>query len=87
MMDLVFSDAAKKELKDLPQDLKTIFLKHLNKIQHMPPRRHMKHGIPHHVEKVTKQARLIYNVEEDKLYILHCFKNHKEYERWYKSYK
>ena len=86
-MALIFSDSAKKELGNLPQDLKAVFLKHLEKIQAMPPRKHMRHGIPFHVENVTKQARLIYDINGDLTYILHCFKNHKEYERWYKSYK
>ena len=86
-MALIFSDYAKKELENLPQDLKTVYLKHLEKIQSMPPRKHMKHGIPFHVENITKQARIIYDLKGDKTYILHCFKNHKEYERWYKSYK
>ncbi len=87
MMELIFSDDAKKELEELPQNLKPIFLKHLEKIKEMPPRRHMKHGIPCHVENVTKQARIIYETKNEVLYILRCFKDHKEYERWYKSYK
>jgi len=86
-MELIFSDSAKKELENLPQDLKAVFLKHLEKIQFLPPRKHMKHGIPFHVENVTKQARIIYNAKGDQTYILHCFKSHKEYERWYKAYK
>ncbi len=86
-MQLVFSDSAKKELEDLPEELIGIFLKHLEKMQEMPPRKHMKYGIPCHVEKVTKQARIIYDIKEDKIYILHCFGGHKEYERWYRSYK
>jgi hypothetical protein len=40
-----------------------------------------------HVEKVTKQARIIYDIKEDRTYILHCFTSHKEYEHWYSSYK
>ncbi|MEA3255542.1 MAG: hypothetical protein U9Q22_06875, partial [Candidatus Altiarchaeota archaeon] len=61
--------------------------KHLRKIQSMPPRRHMKYGIPHHIEEVTKQARVVYRTQSQDIYIIRCFKNHKEYERWYKSYK
>ena len=84
-MELVFSDSAKKELESLPHELIVLFLKHLETMQ--APRKHMKHGIPCHVEKVTKQARIIYNIEGDDIYILHCFGGHKEYERWYNSYK
>ena len=56
-------------------------------MQEMPPRKHMKYGIPCHVEKVTKQARIVFNIEEGYIYILHCFGSHKEYERWYGSYR
>ncbi len=86
-MALLFSETAKKQLKAMPPDLKQIFLKHFEKIQSMPPRRHMRHGIPHHVEKVTRQARIIYHHEGETTHIIRCFQNHKEYERWYKSYK
>ena len=86
-MKLVFTDPAKKELKDLPQELAAQFIAHLEKMQDMPPRKHMKYGIPYHVEKVTKQARIICDIREDKIYIIHCFGSHDECERWYKSYK
>jgi phage-related protein len=87
MMELVFSDSAKKELENLPQDMKAIFLIHLEKIHSRTPGKHMKHGILCHVEKVTKQARIIYTIKKDRTYILHCFSSHKEYEHWYRSYK
>lgn len=86
-MNLFFSATAKKQLEDLPPELKPLFFKHFEKILQMPPRRHMKYGIPCHVEDVTRQARIIYETEGDHLYVLQCFKNHKEYERWYKAYK
>lgn len=86
-MELIFSDAAKKELEALTQDLKTVFLKHLEKMQEMPPRRHMKHGIPCHVEEVTKQARIVYQLQDENIFVIHYFGSHKEYERWYKSYR
>jgi hypothetical protein len=47
----------------------------------------MKYGIPCHVEKVTKQARIIFKIKGGDIYILHFFGSHKEYERWYGSYK
>ena len=86
-MELVFSDSAKKELESLAHELKALFLKHIEKMPEAPPRKHMKHGVPCHAEKVTKQARIIYNIKRDQIYILHCFGGHKEYERWYTSYK
>ncbi len=86
-MELIFSDDAKQELENLNQDMRKIFLLHLEKIHARPPRRHMKHGIPCHVENVTRQARIIYDTQGDRTYILHCFASHKECEQWYKSYK
>ena len=86
-MDLVFSDFAKSELENLSQDLKALFLKHLEKMLRTSPRKHMNHGVPGHVEKVTKQARIIFDIKGDMIYVLHCLGGHKEYERWYKSYK
>lgn len=86
-MELIFSDTARRELADLDQEQKSQFIRHIEKMQEAPPRKHMKHGIPCHVEKVTRQARIVYNIKGTQIYILHCFASHKEYERWYKSYK
>ena len=86
-MELVFSDSARIELAELQQDMKPLFRMHLEKMLSRPPRKHMKHGIPCHVENVTMQARIIYEIHEDRMYILHCFTSHKEYEHWYSLYK
>lgn len=86
-MELLFSDSAKNDLENLPNETRTAFLRHLEKIETAPPRKHLKHGIPYHVEKVTKQARIIYGIRGDQIYILHCFSTHKEYEHWYKAYR
>jgi mRNA-degrading endonuclease RelE of RelBE toxin-antitoxin system len=87
MMEVLLTEKARKQLVDLPSDLRDFFIKHLEKIGEIPPRKHMRYGIPCHVEKVTKQARLIYQIEEDRIYVLQCFAGHKEYERWYRAYK
>ncbi len=86
-MALIVSISAKKELENLSPDLRVLFLKHLEKIQTKPPRKHMLHGVPCHVEKVTKRARIIYYIKDNRTYILHCFTNHKNYEHGHKSYK
>jgi hypothetical protein len=81
-----FSENAKKELDGMDAGLRKLFLKHAEKIiSETPPKRF---GMPSNVEGVMKQARMIYGRDEGgALYILHCFKSHKEYERWYKSFK
>ena len=85
MMEVLLTEKARKQLVDLPSDLRDFFIKHLEKIGEIPPRKHMRYGIPCHVEKVTKQARLIYQIEEDRIYVPQCFAGHKEYERWYRA--
>jgi len=86
-MEVFFSENAEKELDGMDPQIRELFFKHVEKVRNMPPRRHMKFGLPFNVEDVTKQARMVYHIEEKKLYVLRCFKDHKEYERWYKSFK
>jgi len=54
-MELVFSDSAKKELENVPLELKVLFLNRLDKMMLTPPRKRMKHGIPCHVVKVPNR--------------------------------
>ncbi len=86
-MKIVFSEKAERDLEDADATLRKLFFQHAEKVAQMPPRRHLKFGVPYPVEEVTRQARLVYRFENDACQILHCFKTHKEYERWYNSYK
>ena len=86
-MQIKFSEKAEAELDKMDKSLQKFFLKHTAKIAQIPQRRHMRFGLPFNVEDITKQARMIFQTEEKIFYVLHCFKNHKEYERWYKSFK
>lgn len=81
------SELALKDLEQMDNSLKKFFVKHVEKIANMPPRRHMRFGLPWHVEEVTKQARLVYQEDENTLAIIRCFATHTEYEKWYKSFK
>jgi len=87
VMEIVIAECAVREFERFPRDLQILFLSHFEKIQSLPPRRHLKYGIPFHVEKVTRQARIIYDIRENTLYVLHCFEDHKDYEQWYNSYR
>ena len=86
-MKVILFETAQNELRQMDNSVKKSFIKHIEKLQAMPPGRHLRFGIPWHVEEVTKQARLIYKIEDECLYIQHCFATHKEYEKWYKTYK
>lgn len=80
------SEFALKDLEQMDATLKKFFVKHIEKVASMPPRRHMRFGLPWHVEDVTKQARLIYSEDDEHIEIIRCFSTHKEYEKWYKTY-
>ena len=84
---MVFTEESKKDLKSMPKELQPVFIKHLEKIGGNPPKKHMKYVLPYHVEKFTRQARIIYSIDHQKLFIIRCFAKHKDYEKWYESFK
>ena len=86
-MEIKILETAEKELEKIANPLNKQFGQHIEKIASKETLKHLKHGLQYFTENVTKQARIIYYIEDDICYILHCFKNHKEYERWYKSFK
>ena len=86
-METLFSQKAQKELDAIDAQLRKMFFSHIEKIAVNPEQRHMRFGLPFYVEEVTRQARLVYNFEGGKLFIVRCFASHKEYEKWYKGYK
>ncbi len=86
-MDIEVSEKAESDLDSMDPNLRKIFLKHMEKIKEMPPRRHMRFGLPFFVEDVSRQSRLIYFIKDQTIFILRCFQSHKEYERWYLSFK
>jgi hypothetical protein len=86
-MKILFIETAEKELDNIKNPLNKIFGKHVEKIIIKETHRHLKKSLPYFVENVTKQARIVYYIEDEIIYIFHCFETHKEYEKWYKSYK
>lgn len=86
-MQILFLETAEKELENIKNPLNGIFGKHIEKILTKETHRHLKKGLPYFVENVTKKSRIVYYIEDESIYIFHCFETHKEYEKWYKSYK
>jgi mRNA-degrading endonuclease RelE of RelBE toxin-antitoxin system len=85
-MKVEISVKAIEDLEAMDKATYVSFRKHLQKIAMTPPRRHMRHGVPYNVEEVG-QGRIAYHIGEDDetLYIIRCFSDHKEYEKWYNS--
>lgn len=78
---------ADDDLSRMDSSIRAHFISHFQKILRMPPRRHLRFGVPMHVEKVTEQARFVYKIEGDLLSVVRCFATHKEYEKWYRSFR
>lgn len=86
-MKIEFSDNGRKDFLSLQRPLQIFFKKHFEKLCVMPPRRHLKAGLPYFVGNVTKAARFAYDIQGDTLFIVRFFATHKEYEKWFKSFK
>jgi hypothetical protein len=79
---------AQKDFNKLSSELKKTFGKHFEKLAiKFRPKKHLKHGLPYFIEKVTDSARFPFEIEDNLLIIIRCFKNHKEYEDWFNSKK
>ncbi len=85
-----FDDKFFKSLEKLPLELRKRFYKKIDYIKFLSEessRKHLEYDLPYFSEKVSKSARLVYNIKDNTIYFFRCFKTHKEYERWYKSIK
>jgi mRNA-degrading endonuclease RelE of RelBE toxin-antitoxin system len=60
-MKVEFSENAIKDLEEMDKPTYISLRKHLQKIAVMPPRRHMRHGVPYIIEEVG-QGRIAYQV-------------------------
>ena len=86
-MKIEFKPRAEDDFLSLEKKLQGIFENHLKKLLEMSPRRHLCFGMPYYVEDVTQSARIVYDFEGDVIYVIRCFSNHKDYERWYLAFK
>jgi mRNA-degrading endonuclease RelE of RelBE toxin-antitoxin system len=86
-MKILILETAEKELEKITNPLNKQFGKHIEKLSEKESRKHLKQGLPYFIENVSKQARIVYCIELETVFVMHCFKTHKDYERWYKSYK
>ena len=88
-MQVIFDEDARRDLKKMDQSERVLFHKHVKKLIEIGPRRHFGYGIDAYKENVGADGRMPFTWDdaEETLRILRCFTDHKEYEKWYKSYK
>ena len=79
-MEIVITDDAEKSMDKMDGSLQKKFDSHIMKISKIKPTRHMKN---HNIEEVG-DGRIIYQIDEENnvLYILKCFPDHKSYDKW-----
>jgi len=87
LYDVIYSDDFKNDLLKQDKLLQIIIYKKILKIsfETLISRKHLMYGQPYFVEKISESSRLVYNISENKLYIIWFFRDHKDYEKWYKS--
>jgi len=86
MFNVELTDKAEKDLDDMDDIIYDQFNKHFEKIAKNPPRKHAKHGLPFFTENVG-QGRIPCQIVGDTIYIMRCFQNHKEYDKWLSTFK
>jgi hypothetical protein len=88
-MQVIFDEDAWRDLKKMDPGERILFHQHVKKLVETGPRRHFSHGIDAYKDNVGADGRMPFlrDDDEETLRILRCFTDHKDYEKWYKSYK
>ncbi len=86
---ILFDEDARNDLKRMDRNEQAAFVKQADKLALIGPRRHLRHGADAYADRVDKDGRMPYLWDEDgqTLRILRCFTDHKEYEKWYRSFR
>jgi hypothetical protein len=82
------SDDAEKELGKMDGSIKVMFLKRIREIAINPPQSskymYLNDGA-WRVDEMGNEKRLPYKIKDGVLEIPHCFDNHRDYDKWWKS--
>jgi len=71
-METRFYEQAEKDLDGMDDNTYRLFDKHIDKLSRLPPRRHLKFGMPFNVDEAG-QGRIVYNIKNETLYIIRLF--------------
>ena len=86
MMDIIVLKEADDDLSKFTADYRETIHKHISKIsQEGLSRKHLHYGLPYFVDKVGYSGRIVYDIQENQIFIVRIFNDHKEYERWLKN--
>jgi len=86
LYDFELIDSFRKDFDNTDKLMQEIIFK---KIQHIRDedisRKHLHFGSPYFISKVTSSSRIVYKIDNQKIIFIRFFKDHKDYERWYKQ--
>lgn len=81
-MQVIISNDAYKDIGKFASDLKKQIYSHFIKIsQEGLSRKHLHYGLPYFVDKIGYFGRIVYDIQDNKIFIIRIFNDHKEYER------
>jgi mRNA-degrading endonuclease RelE of RelBE toxin-antitoxin system len=87
-LEIELSEIAEKELNKMDHSVRTLFLGRIREISVNPPQSarylHLTDGI-YRVDEIGSEKRMPYRIKDGILYISHCFDNHRDYDKWWKS--
>ena len=81
MPRIILSPDAKIEFARLDNSDKLAFAAHFRKFETLPPRRHLRAGLPYFVEN-SGQGRIVCKIDGDTVLVYRIFRTHKEYDKW-----
>ena len=87
-IEIVLSADAEKELYKMDGSVRKIFVHRIAQIaENQPPPTKLLHLNDRIwcVDEIGSEKRLPYYIENGKLYIPHCVKDHKDYDKWWKE--
>ncbi|MEW6329807.1 MAG: hypothetical protein AB1468_06890 [Candidatus Micrarchaeota archaeon] len=86
-MKVSFSEKARADFSRMDAGTRRVFYSHIEKLERVTPRKHLRFGIPFFVENVGSQGRIVLSFDESEIIVIRCFRIHKEYEKWYNAFR
>ncbi len=87
-MKVELLDEAKNDLHEMDNSVYILFKSHLRTLMNTPYQRHLEHGLDFYIKDIKqKKYKIVYTIEDETVYVLRCFDDHKKYDKWLRSYK
>jgi len=86
LYDLELIDSFRKDFDNTDKLMQEMIFKKIQYIrEENVSRKHLHFGSPYFIAKVTTSSRIVYKIYNQKIICIRFFKDHKDYEHWYKK--